>query len=215
MLEGRLAGFADGARHPAIVLHHPNPSGGGTMDSKILRAVADALYGHGVGALRYNSRGVGRSGGQFRLVPESQGWVEGSRETEDFGAALHFLSAQPWVDGTRLALVGFSFGARMTLSYLRAHPTDARVRGAVMIGFPVAAWDLSHLGYWFGPKLFITAEGDTYSPPEKLTAFVDRLPPPKELAIIAGSTHFLPGREDEAGALAAAFLAPLLRPPAP
>ncbi|HMA35980.1 MAG TPA: alpha/beta fold hydrolase [Chloroflexia bacterium] len=209
MLEGKLAGFADGPR-PAVVLHHPNPAGGGSMDSKILRAVADALYPLGVGALRYNSRGVGRSGGEYRLVPESRGWVEGSRETADVGAALHFLSAQPWVDGGRLALVGFSFGARMVLSYLRQHPTDQRVRAAVLIGFPVAAWDLSHLGYWFGPKLFITASGDTYAPPEQLALFVDRLPPPVRLAVIAGSTHFLPGREDEAGALAAAFLAPLL-----
>lgn len=210
MLDGRLAGFDDGEPHPAILLHHPNPVGGGSMDSKILRAVADALYPLGVGALRYNSRGVGRSGGQYRLVPESQGWVEGSRESEDVGAALHFLAAQPWVDSTRLGLVGFSFGSRMVLSYLRLHPTDQRIRGAVLIGFPVAAWNLTHLGYWFGPKLFITADGDTYSPPDKLETFIDRLPPPKRLTIIEGSTHFLPGREAEAGRLAADFLAPLL-----
>ncbi len=210
LLEGRIAGFSEGDRHPALLLHHPNPSGGGSMDSKILRAVADALYTQGVGSLRYNSRGVGRSGGQYRLVPESEGWVEGSRESEDVGAALHHLAAQPWVDSTRLALVGFSFGARMVLSYLRRHPTDARVRAAVLIGFPVAAWDLTHLGYWFGPKLFITADGDTYSPPAKLLPFVDRLPPPKTVQVIADSTHFLPGREAEAGQLAAAFLAPLL-----
>jgi uncharacterized protein len=211
MLEGRIAGFADGVRHPAVLLHHPNPAGGGSMDSKILRAVADALYPLGVGALRYNSRGVGRSGGAYRTVPESKGWVEGSRETEDVGAALHFLSAQPWVDSTRLALVGFSFGSRMALSYLRQHPTDQRVRAVVLIGFPVAAWDLSHLGYWFGPKLFITADGDTFAPPERLTPFVERLPPPTAMRIISGSTHFLPGREQEAGAIAAEFLAPILR----
>src|SRR3954453_5793873 len=150
-LEGKIAGFHDGARHPAILLHHPNPVGGGTMDNKILRAVADALYPLGVGALRYNSRGVGGSGGDLRLVPESDGWVEGSREAEDVGAALDFLAAQPWVDPARLALVGFSFGSRIVLSYLRRHPADARVRAAVLIGFPVASWDLTHLGYWYGP----------------------------------------------------------------
>ena len=210
LLKGKIAAFADGARHPAVLLHHPNPSGGGTMDNKILRAVADALYLRGAGALRYNSRGVGGSGGEYRLVPESRGWVEGSRETEDVGAALHFLAAQPWVDPARLALVGFSFGARMVLSYLRLHPTDSRIRAAVMIGFPVAAWDLGHLGYWFGPKLFITADGDTYCPPAALADFVSRLPPPKLQAVIKGSTHFLPNREGEAGALAAHFLAPIL-----
>ena len=210
MLEGKIAGLHDGARHPAILLLHPNPVGGGSMDSKILRAVADALYPRGVGALRYNSRGVGHSGGDLRLVPESDGWVEGSREAEDVGAALDFLAAQPWVDPARLALVGFSFGSRMVLSYLRRHPADPRVRAVVLIGFPVAAWDLTHLGYWYGPKLFITADGDTYSPPTKLADFVSRLPPPAIRATIKGSTHFLPGREAEAGALAAHFLAPIL-----
>lgn len=210
MLEGKLAGFDDGRQHPVLLLHHPNPAGGGSMDSKILRAVADALYPLGVGALRYNSRGVGRSGGEYQLVPESRGWVEGSHETEDVGAALHFLSAQPWADSRRLALVGFSFGARMILSYLRLHPTDERVKAAVMIGFPVAAWDLTHLGYWFGPKLFISGDRDEYSPAEGLLAFVERLPPPAEVAVIPDSTHFLPGKEAEAGRLAAAFLAPRL-----
>ncbi len=102
----------------------------------------------------------------------------------------------------------------MVLSYLRLHPTDPRVRAAVMIGFPVAAWDLSHLGYWFGPKLFITADGDTYSPPEALAPFVARLPPPALRVVIKGSTHFLPGREAEAAHIAAQFLAPILGVPA-
>lgn len=209
-LEGRIAGFHDGQRHPAVLLHHPNPVGGGSMDSKILRAIADALYVRGVGALRYNSRGVGRSGGEYRLVPESEGWIEGSREAADVGAALDFLAAQSWLDATRIALVGFSFGSRMMLSYLRAHPTDPRIRAAVLVGFPVAAWDLTHLGYWFGPKLFITADGDTYCPPDRLADFVDRLPPPAVRVTIKGSTHFLPGREAEAGTIAATFLAPIL-----
>ena len=43
-LDGRIAGFDDGLRHPAVLLLHPNPAHGGTMDNKILRAVADTVY---------------------------------------------------------------------------------------------------------------------------------------------------------------------------
>src|SRR5436305_12846847 len=99
-LEGRIAGFADGARHPAVLLLHPNPAHGGTMDNKILRALADALYPLGVGSLRYNSRGVGTSGGTIR-VEEGVGelsWVHGHAETTDVGPALDLLAAQPRID---------------------------------------------------------------------------------------------------------------------
>src|SRR5947199_8458923 len=92
-LVGRVAGFDDGQRHPALLLLHPNPAHGGTMDNKILRAVADALYPAGVGSLRYNSRGVGGSSGEIFVEGQHSGeltWVEGSRETADIGAALAF-----------------------------------------------------------------------------------------------------------------------------
>ena len=197
-LVGRMAGFADGARHPAILLLHPNPAHGGTMDNKILRAIADALYPLGAGALRYNSRGVGGSGGEVFVAGRHSGelaWVEGSRETADVSAALAFLLAQPWVDPAHLALVGFSFGSRIALSHLVLHPDDPPIRAIVAIGFPLAARDLSHLGQWPGPKLFITGEHDEFCPPDRLAAFVDRLPPPALRAVVKGVSHFLPGRE--------------------
>src|SRR4051812_36955557 len=83
-LIGRMAGFDDHLRHPAVLLLHPNPAHGGTMDSKILRAIADTLYPLGVGSLRYNSRGVGGSGGEILVEPGTVGdmsWVRGTWET--------------------------------------------------------------------------------------------------------------------------------------
>src|SRR5689334_10258973 len=78
-LEGRMVGFDDGARHPALLLLHPNPAHGGTMDNKILRAIADAVYPLGMGSLRYNSRGVGTSGGTIQVESGSAAhtWVHG------------------------------------------------------------------------------------------------------------------------------------------
>jgi alpha/beta superfamily hydrolase len=211
-LEGRVAGFSDGARHPALLLLHPNPAHGGTMDNKILRALADALYPLGVGSLRYNSRGVGASGGTIR-VEEGVGelsWVHGHAETSDIGPALDFLAAQPWVDPERIVLAGFSFGSRIALSYLAAHPTDPRVCAVIAIGFPLASRDLSALGQWPGPKLFITGADDTFCPPAQLAAFVHHLPSPALHAVIKGVGHFLTGREPAAGQIAAEFLRPIL-----
>lgn len=217
-LDGRVAGFDDDLRHPAVLLLHPNPAHGGTMDSKILRAVADTVYPLGVGSLRYNSRGVGGSGGEILVEPDTTGdlsWVEGTWETADVEAALDFLAAQSWVDSNRIALVGFSFGSRIAFSHLAAHPHDPRVCAAVAIGFPLAVRDLSHLGQWAGPKLFITGEDDPFCPPDQLAAFVDSLPPPALRAVINGVGHFLTGREPAAGLMAAEFLRPILGEPRP
>ena len=211
-LEGRVAGFADGARHPAVLLLHPNPAHGGTMDNKLLRAIADAVYPAGTGALRYNSRGVGASGGAILVAAGSgaHAWVQGDAETRDVGAALDWLAAQPWVDPARIALAGFSFGSRIALAYLAAAPAERRVRAVVAIGFPLAARDLSHLGWWPGPRLFITGERDPFCPPDALAAFVATLPPPALRAVVRHVGHFLTGREPAAGLLAATFLGPVL-----
>src|SRR5262249_39483463 len=156
----------------------------------------------------YNSRGVGDSTGEVLVEGSHSGeltWVEGSQETADVGPALDFLAAQPWADPTRLILAGFSFGSRIALSYLAAHPAEPRVRAVIAVGFPLAARDLSHLGQWPGPKLFITGDQDEFCPPDQLAAFVERLPPPALRAIVKGVGHFLPGREPAAGLLAAQF----------
>jgi dienelactone hydrolase len=156
---------------------------------------------------------VGASGGEILVEGRHSGeltGVEGSRETADIGAALDFLVAQPWVDPARIALAGFSFGSRIALSYLALHPADTRICAVVAVGFPLTARDLSHLGQWPRPKLFITGEQDEFCPPDQLAVFVDQLPPPALRAVVKGVGHFLTGRERAAGLLAGEFLRPIL-----
>ena len=52
---------------------------------------------------QYNFRGVARSGGSFD---------EGRGEMDDVAGALDILFAQPAMDADRLAVIGYSFGAR-------------------------------------------------------------------------------------------------------
>src|SRR5207253_9669224 len=154
--EGRLTAFADGALHPGVLVLHANPAGGGNMDMRLMQAVEAALAGAGIATLRYNSRGVGESSGQISSVGQRLVAPEGAPEIADVGAALDFLGVQEGVDAQKLALVGHSFGARISLAYLAAHSEDDRVRGVVCIGLPVAWRNLEHLGQWPHPKLFIT-----------------------------------------------------------
>ncbi|MFN2182909.1 MAG: alpha/beta hydrolase, partial [Anaerolineae bacterium] len=52
-------------QHPAAVICHPHPLGGGSMHNGVVRAIARTLVSSGVVALRFNFRGVGASEGTF------------------------------------------------------------------------------------------------------------------------------------------------------
>lgn len=209
-LEGVLQCLLDGTLHPGVVLCHANPAAGGTMDLKVMRAIEQALAVAGFATLRYNSRGVGGSGGTVtpnegkRLVGD-----EGEAEVEDIGAALDFLAGQEGVDATKLALVGHSFGSRISMVYMYEHD-DPRVRALALIGLPVAWRDLSRLGQWPHPRFFITGEFDDFCPPAKLAEFVASLPEPKTLLTLRNTGHFFEGREADLALAVRAFLSRVL-----
>jgi alpha/beta superfamily hydrolase len=206
-LEGRLQVPLDGALHPGVVLCHANPAAGGNMDMKVMLAIEATLAAQGMATLRYNSRGVGASSGSISSSGDKKLVApEGAPETEDVGAALAFLAMQQGVDMSRLALVGHSFGSRISLAYLASHPEETAVKAVVCIGLPVAWRSLTHLGKWPHPKLFITGEKDDFSPPDDLAAFVETLPEPKTVVTLKRTGHFFEGREGDLAAVVASFL---------
>ena len=209
-LEGVLHVPQDGALHPGVVLLHANPAAGGNMDMKVIAAIEAALAAAGIATLRYNSRGVGNSSGTVSRI-EGKRLVapEGEAEVGDIGAALDFLGGQDYVDESRLALVGHSFGARISLAYVAANADD-RVQAITCIGLPVAWRDLSYLGQWPRPRLFVTGELDDFCPPDKLAEYVEGLPEPKTLLTIKQTGHFFEGRERDLAVAVRAFLQQVL-----
>jgi alpha/beta superfamily hydrolase len=84
-----------------VVIAHPHPLHGGTMDNKVVQTLARAFVQMGYRSVRFNFRGVGKTAGTHD---------EGRGEHEDLLAvvAAHRDAALP------LALAGFSFGAFVT-----------------------------------------------------------------------------------------------------
>jgi alpha/beta superfamily hydrolase len=80
------------------------------------------------------------------------------------------------------------------------------MRAVVCVGLAVAWGDLSHLGHWHGPKLFITGERDDFCPPELLEKFVAQLPAPTTQVVLKNTGHFFEGREEDLGSAVAQYL---------
>ncbi len=80
-----------------VLVCHPHPLHGGTLDNKVVQTLARACVGLGWMAVRFNFRGVGQSQGT---------WDDGHGEVDDALAVLA-AHARP---GLPVAVGGFSFG---------------------------------------------------------------------------------------------------------
>jgi alpha/beta superfamily hydrolase len=104
-----------GARH-LVVWCHPHPLFGGSMNAPLMNSVSDALVGDGLGVLRFDFRGVGRSTGAHG---------HGLDEVEDVAAAVEFALGR----SDEVTLAGWSFGALVGLRYLQRQQSNRRFVG--------------------------------------------------------------------------------------
>jgi hypothetical protein len=173
-------------RRPAatLVTLHPLPTGGGFMDSHILRKAAGRLPALAdIAVLRFNTRGTssprGRSEGAFD---------EGIGERFDLEAAMAFVTERglphPW-------LLGWSFGTELALMYGRGFPVD----GVILLSPPLHRAKPEHLAAWAGDRRPIVAlipEHDDYLRPAEAEERFAPLPQ-VELVDVEGGKHLWVG----------------------
>lgn len=189
-LDAELARAADGPR-AGMVLCHPHPLHGGTMQSLVISALFGALPTLGVTCLRFDFRGVGASEGTHD---------HGDAERFDARAAVDELYDR-LPDGVPLVLAGWSFGADVALS---VH--DAAVRGWFAVAPPLrSAHALDALEQDPRPKLIVLAEHDEVRDPREVQAEVAPWPS-TSIEVIRGASHFFVGRTDRLVDLAAGFV---------
>ena len=133
---GAARGVAAAAPSPRglVVLCHPHPQHGGTLDNKVVQTLARAFVQLGYRSVRFNFRGVGGSAGT---------WDEGRGEIDD---ALAVIAAQRAASpGLPLALGGFSFGgyvAAQAAARLAAGADAAPVERLVLVGPATSRFEL-------------------------------------------------------------------------
>lgn len=184
-LEGLLEGPADGA---PVVVCHPHPAFGGTLDTPIVAALAAALAEAGSATLRFNFRGIGRSGGQA---------TGGRVEERDVMAACAWLRARAGDASHReIALVGYSFGALMSA---KALGVGEHARAFVALGLPTVLLDSDEereqriaRGLAACPALALSGTRDQFSELPRLRAWAAAIPS-LELEVLDGIDHFPAG----------------------
>jgi alpha/beta superfamily hydrolase len=161
------------------------------MHTKAVYQGAKGLARIGCAVLRFNFRGVGRSGGQFD---------QGDGEKEDFKSALDYMARR--YPGRPLWAAGFSFGAWVALE---VGAVDDRVTALIGIAPPVFT-SVSGQNYTFEntlastkPKFFVQGEADEVCPIEGMWSFYGKLEEPKELVTIDAADHLFDGKTQEVG----------------
>jgi alpha/beta superfamily hydrolase len=186
---GRLEGLlrlpdavAEPPRMVGLVCH-PHPQHGGTMHTKVVFRVAQALVDSGFPTLRFNFRGVGRSTGIYD---------EGRGEREDVRAALDEVARR--YPGVPVCLAGFSFGSWVGLP---VGCEDERVQQLVGVGVPFRLLSIESLEHCGKPKLVVQGQYDEYGPLGSVRPWFERLSPPKQLVVVPGADHFFTHQQNE------------------
>lgn len=180
---------------PAVVVCHPHPLYGGSMSTNVVFGICQALALSNIAALRFNFRGVGKSGGEFG---------GGIAEQEDVRAALDFVLATPNIDRKRIGLAGYSFGASVALPVA---VEDERVNMLALVSPALLDTGGEQLKGYAKPKFIIIGENDSVIPQGELRQLVEELPEPKQYEVIAGADHFWAGFEEEVAQKVTGFFA--------
>jgi uncharacterized protein len=197
-LEGVLH-TPDGVRpFPAVIVCHPHPLYGGSMDNNVVDAVCEALAQASIAAFKFNFRGVGRSQGRYD---------EGRGEGKDVKAAIEYVAALKDVDAKRLGLCGYSAGAAFSLPVCC---DDGRIAAIAAISAPLAMFDFSCIASCDKPLLLVSGSYDDFTPAKRFNDFCKILGDTAEHELIEGADHFWGGYEPALAERVVAFFAKTL-----
>jgi alpha/beta superfamily hydrolase len=201
-LEGLLHLPEGAGPFPGVVICHPHPQMGGDMYNNVVGALVRAALESGYAALRFNFRGVGESEG---------GYAGGLGEQDDVRAALAWLREQPAIDGDRMVLAGYSFGAMVAL---RVASGRRDLAGVIAVSNPTQRGPMAEV-HLQAPALFATGDRDQYCDSELLKEHREQLGDDVTVEVLPGVDHFWWGSDDRLTETVAAFLArlPHVAPP--
>jgi alpha/beta superfamily hydrolase len=198
LLEGILATPQGDGPFPAVIVCHPHPLYGGSMDNNVVNGLFEALVQASFVSFKFNFRGVGESQGEAD---------QGMGEQTDAAAAISFLSELKEVDGNRIGLAGYSAGAGFALP---VGSSDARIKALAAVSPPLDMFDFGFLKGCPKPKFLISGDKDDLISAEQFLEFCGNLAEPKECQTVEGADHFWWEHESRLAARVTAFFVSVL-----
>jgi len=144
----------------AILCCHPNPTGGGMMDSHIYKKAANRLPSMaGITVVRFNTRGTSSEAGT------STGTYDNGR-AEKFDVEAMITYCFETLGLQELWVVGWSFGTSIAISHAR----DPRIKGLILLSPTLLDIVDGDLEFWAADGRPVTAlipEHDDYLKPDQ------------------------------------------------
>ena len=143
----------------ALLMCHPNPTGGGMMDSHVYKKAANRLPALAdLTIVRFNTRGTsseqGTSTGEY-----------GATKSEKFDVEAMVAFCLDQLQLQNLWVVGWSFGTEISLKWAK----DERIKGLILLSPPLMYTTESELKFWAEdgrPIIALVPEEDDYLKPE-------------------------------------------------
>ena len=171
-----------------VIVCHPHPLHGGTMDNKVVTMTAKAYDDLGCNSIRFNYRGVGASEGEYG---------ENHGEVEDSIAVVHWLLKNR--DVKKIYFAGFSFGAYIAAK-AAAHTQNlgvVMVEHVLLIAPSVLNSPFDDATPFGVRTSVIMGDQDDVVPFDDVQNWADKLSPPVDLITMEGAGHFFHGRLTE------------------
>jgi alpha/beta superfamily hydrolase len=206
--DGRIEGRYQHSKEPnapVVLLLHPHPMHGGTMNNKVVYTMFHAFAKRGFSALRFNFRGVGRSQG---------GFDHGVGELSDAAAALDWVQSHN-PDASRCWVAGFSFGAWIGMQLLMRRP---EIEGFISISPPADRYDFTFLAPCPSSGLIVQGDKDETVPEADVAKLAHKLANQRDITVdyklIKGANHFFTDKLPELEGLVDKYLDKALAPAA-
>jgi alpha/beta superfamily hydrolase len=189
--EGRIEGryhHSENKGAPIVVVLHPHPLYGGTMNNKICYNIYQSFVKNGFSALRFNFRGVGKSQGKFD---------DGNGELTDAATALDWIQLQN-PDASTCWIAGFSFGSWIAMQLLMRRP---ELEGFISVSPPANLYDFTFLSPCPSAGLITQGDKDEIVTEESVSKLAGKLATQKganiTYKVIHGADHYYRNNLDE------------------
>ena len=161
-----------------VIICHPHPQHGGTMDNKVITTVARAARDVGLDTVRFNYRGVGESEGRYG---------EFAGECEDLDAIVSWV--RETTNKSKFILAGFSFGSAVVAN--RCHEIS-ETEHAFLLAPPIERYN--YPVEFSVPVSVIQGGADEVVDALGVTRWAETISSPFEYLYIGHCSHFFHGR---------------------